>query len=72
MQALDELYLESHKKTLRERLFKLFNFYCEQQKSLGQGPTFDRILQQGVSMNIGKFMQFCSSTSLFKLAKIPR
>lgn len=63
--ALDVEYIETHKRTMLERLEKLFNFYCYQQQSLGQGPTFDRMKDQGQLMNLGKFMQFCQYTNLF-------
>jgi hypothetical protein len=70
--VLDDGYLNAHRKILRERLEKLYNFYCYQQQSLGQGPTFDRMKDQGQLMNLGKFMQFCQSTKLFQCKEISK
>lgn len=72
VEPLDDGYLNAHRKVMRERLEKLFNFYCYQQQSLGQGPTFDRMKDQGQSMNLGKFMQFCQYTRLFQCKEITK
>lgn len=69
---IDEGYLISHRKLIRDRLLKLFNFYCIQQQNLGQRPTFDRIKNQGESMNLGTFMQFCQYTRLFETKEMIR
>lgn len=69
---MDDSYLNAHRKAMRDRLEKLFNFYCYQQQSLGQGPTFDRMKEQGQVMNLGKFMQFCQYTKLFHCKEITR
>lgn len=70
--ALDINFLNAHRKIMRERLEKLFNFYCFQQQSLGQSPTFDHIKDQGQLMNLGKFIQFCQSTKLFLCKEISK
>ena len=69
---LEEEYLLNHRNTLRDRLRKLYNFYCVQGQSLGQGPTFDRIKDQGSAMSLGRFMQFCQSTRVFECKEITK
>ena len=69
---LDEHYLMLHKKAIRERLLKLFNFYCSQQPNLGAKPTFDHIKGQGQLMSLGKFMQFCQFTKVFSCKEITK
>ena len=66
VQPLDDTYLLANKKAMRERLQKLFNFYCVQGQSLGAEPTFDKIKEIGSSMNLGRFMQFCKYTRVFE------
>ena len=69
---LDESYLIAHRKAIKDRLLKLFNFYCFQQSNLGARPTFDHIKSQGDLMSLGKFMQFCQFTKVFQTKEMSK
>ena len=72
MAPIDESYLIAHRKSIRDRLLKLFQFYCQQQPNLGAKPTFDHIKGQNELMSLGKFMQFCQYTKVFHCKQITK